>query len=57
MHASLCCACGVPLCEVLVIPVFTKMLGLKTCQVWLFHLSVTQLWPSIFAGLFCSLED
>ena len=43
--------------EVHVVPVFSKLLGLITCKVWLFRQSATQLWPSIFAGLFCSLED
>ena len=43
--------------EVLVIPVFSKLLGLVTCEGSGLSQSATQLWPSIFAGLCCSLED
>ena len=43
--------------EALVIPVFSKLLGLITCEGSGLSQSATQLWPSIFARLFCSLED
>ena len=43
--------------EVPVIPVFNNLVGLTTCERSGLSQSATQLWPSIFAGLFRMLED